>query len=236
MTETNVSPDDHLAATQALFLSALPVLQHTVSVLAEAECSQHGYAVTDIHCIADATLLASIGIRIEPDATPIIRVSAAWAYAQVLSGDTSALVYGVQKAVRVAHTQLRWTLGKNKPRNAAEYVLSARRFRLTNPDTFSLPVSSFRCRLVVEMYDPMTGEKISREHIRPEELQDVQRELAHELTAKVYAHEQVAELLDTLAAHKEARKEDAPSAVDVKAYSRTHTIVSLHYNDMPVEA
>jgi hypothetical protein len=157
-------------------------------------------------------------------------VSAAWAYEILLSTDSSALVYGIQKAVRVAYKQFRWTLGRNKPRNAAEYVLSARRFRLTNPESFSLPVTNFRCRLVVEMIDPMTGETVRREHVKSTELDTVCSELAHELTGLVFAHEQVADLLDTLQAHKDAAKDDTIVAMDIKTYGKTYSITSLHYN------
>lgn len=216
-------------------VSTLPVLQRAISTLAEKECQLHGYDPTSVHCIVDAMLSRSIGIRIEPDAVPIVRISAVWAYESLLSGDSDPLVYGIRKAIRIAHTQFRWTLGKNKPRNAAEYVEKARRFRLASPDTFSLPVSSFRIRLVVEMSDPMTGEVLSREHVKPSELDTVQKEMAHELTARVYAHEQMAELLDLLHAHKDATEDDTVVGMDVKQISRSYSIVSLQYNTVTAD-
>ena len=98
----------------------------------------------------------------------------------------------IKRGIIIAHKRLRWTLGKNKPRIAAEYVASARGYRLASGKDFALPESSFRTRLTVTMSDPMTGEIETRENVRTEDAQRVQREMAHALTAKVYAHEQVA--------------------------------------------
>lgn len=232
-TAQTYSADD--IAQMSKLLDTLPLLQRSCATLAEKECMHHGYAVTDVQCIVDASLPIDIGIRIEPDAVPIIRISATWAYSQLMSGDSDSLCYGIRKAVRIAYTQFRWHLGRNRPATAAEYVERARRFRLANPESFSLPVRAFRTRLVVEMVDPMTGETVSREHVRPEELSDVQREMAHELTGKVYAHAQVAELLDLLHAHKDASKDNTVVSAEVYQVGRSYTMTTLNYNTVAVD-
>lgn len=216
-------------------LSTLPMLQKSCTILAERECDLHGIDPTEVHCLVDVQLSSSIAIRIEPASVPIVRISATWAYSQLIGQTSDNLAYGIRKAVRIAHSQFRWHLGRSKPATAAEYVENARRFRTANPDGFSLPPKTFRCRLVVEMSDPMTGETVSRNHVRPEELEDVRKELAHELTGMVYAHEQVADLLDMLHAHKQYMTESEPTAMDILPVSRGYTITSLHYNTVSVD-
>jgi hypothetical protein len=82
------------------------------------------------------------------------------------------------------------------------------------------------------MTDPMTGEVEVRDHVRVSEIQDVQVEMAHILTARVYAHEQVADLLDTLQAHKLAAQEPAEiESIDILQITATHTIETYNYAD-----
>ena len=208
----------------------LPALQRSVSVLHEKECINLGIPCTEIQCVVDASL--ENGVRIEPGSCPIIRISAVWAFQCVLSHDSDIIIHALRRALRIGHSKLRWTLSNNKPRFAAEYIQKARSFRLCNPETFSLPVQTFRTRLTVTMTDPMTGEVEVRDHVRVSEIQDVQVEMAHILTARVYAHEQVADLLDTLQAHKLAAQEPAEiESVDITQITATHTIETYNYAD-----
>lgn len=217
------------AAIQQLeqLVSVLPALQRSISALHDAECVQQGIPVTDVHCIVDAQLTTCI--RCEPGRIPTIRLSAGWCLNNIVQGHSDLIVYALRRAIKLAHGKLRWTLSHNLKPTALEYVERARTFRLCNRENFSLPVHSFRTRLVVEMIDPMTGEKEIREHIRVEELHDVQKEMAHLLTAKVYAHDQVAELLDTLEAHKLALQESIVESVDIQQLGPTHTIETINY-------
>lgn len=83
----------------------------------------------------------------------------------------------------------------------------------------------------------MTGESESREGVRPEELEYVETEMAHLLTAKVYAHEQAAKLLDTLHAHKLAMTEPAEiSSMDILQVSSDHVIETMEYQDPVMSA
>ena len=208
----------------------LPALQRSISVLHEKECGNLGIPCTEVQCVVDAQV--ERGIRIEPGSCPIIRISAVWAFQCVLEQRSELIISALQRAIRVAHGKLRWTLSNNKPRFAAEYVEKARRFRLCNPETFSLPTQSFRTRLTVSMTDAMTGETEVREHVRISELADVQAEMAHILTARVYAHEQVAELLDTLHGHKLAAEEPAEvQSIEILQLGTTHIIETYTYAD-----
>jgi hypothetical protein len=63
----------------------------------------------------------------------------------------------------------------------------------------------------------------------------VKKEMAHELTTLVYAHESVATLLDTLAAHKEACKENEIASAKLLQISRTHSVTTLLYNKVAVD-
>lgn len=209
-------------------VALLPALQRSISVLHERECDLQGIPLDEIQCVVDVSLQR--GMRIEPGSTPHIRISALWAFDCVISDKSDLIVAALRRAVRIAHSRMRWTLS-NRPRNAAEYIESARRFRLCNPETFSIPAQSFRTRLTVTMSDPMTGEKEVREHVRPEELQDVQRELAHILTARVFAHEQIAELLDTLQAHKQAISDSQVSSVEIIQLAPNHCVEHINYDD-----
>lgn len=208
----------------------LPAMQRSISTLHEKECASLGISCSEVQCIVDVTV--ERGMRIEPGSCPVIRISAVWAFDCILQQRSELIVSALRRAVRIAHTKLRWTLSNNKPRFAAEYVEKARAFRLTNPDTFSLPMQAFRTRLTVSMVDPMTGETEVRENVRLTELQDVQKELAHLLTARVYAHEQIAELLDTLQGHKMASEEPAPIAsAEVLELGTNHTLITYNYAD-----
>jgi len=206
----------------------LPALQRSLSVLHERECDAQNVPIHEVQCVIDSSLHR--GMRIEPGTVPHIRVSAIWAFECVVSHKSDLIVHALRRAIRIAHARMRWTLSHN-PRNAAEYIESARRFRLCNPETFSIPAESFRTRISVTMCDPMTGETETRNDVRVEELADVQRELAHILTARVFAHTQVAELLDTLAAYKEAQKNAVITSVDVVQLGPTHALETINYDN-----
>jgi len=205
----------------------LPALQRSLSVLHERECETHGIPVEEVQCVVDSTLTK--GMRIEPGKIPHIRISAVWAFDCVISDKSELIVSALRRAIKIAHARMRWTLS-HTPRNAAEYIESARRFRLCNPESFSLPTQAFRTRLTVKMCDPMTDEVEVRENVRVEELEDVQREMAHILTARVYAHEQVAELLDTLTAFKEAQKHAQSASIDVVQLGPTQVLETINYD------
>lgn len=208
----------------------LPAMQRSVSTLHEKECMSLGIPVTEVQCIVDVTV--DRGIRIEPGSCPIVRVSAVWSFECIINQRSELIVSALRRAIRIAHAKLRWTLSSNKPRFAAEYVEKARSYRMTNPDTFSLPTQAFRTRLTVTMVDPMTGEVEQRENVRLSELQDVQKEMAHLLTARVYAHDQIAELLDTLHAAKMAAEEPSPIAsAEVIELATNHTLITYTYAD-----
>lgn len=209
-------------------VALLPALQRSISVLHERECDMQGIPLDEIQCIIDTSLPR--GMRIEPGTTPHIRISAVWAFDCVISDKSELIVAALRRAIRIAHSRMRWTLS-NRPRNAAEYIESARRFRLCNPEVFSIPPQSFRTRLTVTMSDPMTGEVEVRDQVRIEELQDVQREMAHILTARVYAHEQIADLLDTLTAHKQALAEAQIASVDIVQLAPNHCMETINYDE-----
>jgi len=209
-------------------VALLPALQRSISVLHERECDTQAIPIHEVQCVVDVSIPR--GMRIEPGTTPHIRISALWAFDCVISDKSDLIVSALRRAVRIAHARMRWTLS-NRPRNAAEYIESARRFRMCNPETFSLPVQSFRTRLTVTMSDPMTGETETRTDVRHEELQDVERELAHILTARVYAHDQIAELLDTLQAHKQAVSESQVSSIELVQIAPNHCLETINYDD-----
>lgn len=207
----------------------LPAMQRSISVLHEKECASLGIPCTEVQCVVDAGV--ERGIRIEPGSCPVVRISAVWAFDCILQQRSDLIVSALRRAIRIAHMKLRWTLSNNKPRFAAEYVEKARSFRLTNPDTFSLPTQTFRTRLAITMTDPMTGETETRENVRLSEMHDVQKELAHLLTARVYAHEQIAELLDMLEGHKLAAAESTIESAEVLELETNHSIVTYNYAD-----
>ena len=214
----------------AAIADTLPAMQRSISILHEKECASLGIPCTEVQCVVDVNV--ERGMRIEPGSCPVVRVSAVWAFDCIIQNRSELIISALRRAIRVAHTKLRWTLGNNKPRFAAEYVEKARAFRLTHPDTFSLPIKAFRTRLTVTMTDAMTGEVEVRENVRLSELQDVQKELAHLLTARVYAHEQIADLLDMLEGHKLAVEEPSPiAAAEVIELGNNHTLITYTYAD-----
>jgi hypothetical protein len=211
-------------------VEVLPALQRTISTLHDRECMSLGIPTADVSCIVDITIAS--GLRVDAGEVPLIRISPAWVFDCVINERTEIVVKALRRAIMLAYSKLRWTLGKRKTRNAAEYIEKARGFRLAAGDTFSLPLRSFRVRYSVDMYDPMTGESESRSGVRSDELEYVERELATLLTAKVYSHEQAAKLLDLLHAHKMAMQEPAAVvAVDIKQLTTEHVVETVEYED-----
>ena len=205
--------------TVSKVLAALPTLQHVVNVLHEKECVRLNKDVTHTTCVVDVLDTSIECVRIEAGSVPVIRISGVWALNIMFSGSSEVIVDSIRRGIIIAHKRLRWTLGKNKPRIAAEYVAKARGYRLATGKDFSLPVSSFRCRMSVTLSDAMTGETETQDNVRPEDVERIKRELAHKLTAKVYAHSQVAEVLDIMQGEKLAAEEPAPEAyVDLQVF------------------
>jgi len=211
---------------------ALPALQNAVTRLFIAECQRNNIPETEVQCVIDVSDEEIACARIEPDAVPLIRLSAAWCLSNIFGGTSDNIAECIRRCVLIAHRQLRWTLGRNKPRNALDYVERARRFRMVAPREFSLPVSDFRTTLTVTMKDPITGTVLVREDVPVRQLEQVQKELAHQLTAAMYADEQVASLLDTLHGVKLAQEEPSPvKSVAVQLVSHDYVIQSLTYED-----
>lgn len=214
----------------AAIADTLPAMQRSLSTLHEKECMSLGIPCTEVQCVVDVNV--ERGVRIEAGPCPVIRVSAVWAFDCILQQRSELIITALRRGIRIAHTKLRWVLGSNKPRFAAEYVEKARSYRLTNPDTFSLPTKAFRTRVSITMTDPMTGETEVRDNVRLSEMHDVQKELAHLLTARVYAHEQIADLLDMLEGHKLSLEEPAPVAsAEVLELGNNHTLITYTYAD-----
>lgn len=214
-------------------LEVLPVLQTSVTTLFHYECARHNIPETEVQCIVDASETEISCAKIEPGSVPVIRLSAAWVLDSLFNGRSEVVVECIKRCAVIAHKKLRWTLSGNKPRTALEYVERQKAFRQVSASNFSLPVKHFRTVITVTMTDTMTGETITREDVRPAEMEDVQREMAHELTPLVYSHTQVATILDTLDAHK-AMAQDVPSvkSVGVTMISADYVIQGLTYEDV----
>jgi hypothetical protein len=213
-------------------LAILPTLQSVVNTLHEKECARLNKEVTHTSAIVDVADTSISHCRIDAGTSPVIRLSGVWTLECIFSGRTELIVEAIRRGIIIAHKRLRWTLGKNKPRIAAEYVASARGYRIASGKDFSLPVESFRTRLTVTVSDPMTGEVETRENVRLEDVTRVQRELAHTLTAKVYAHEQIAMVLDELEGQKLAAQDPAPVvAVALSVISTDYAIQRLTYEN-----
>ena len=107
-----------------------------------------------------------------------------------------------------------------------------RGYRIANEGKFSLPIGHFRTTLTVTLTDPMTGETVTKDNVRPEDMEHARRELALSLTAKVYAHTQAAEILDTLEAHKLAVQESAPTSVSLIVGPQSYALETVHYDNI----
>jgi hypothetical protein len=213
-------------------LAVLPTLQQSVSVLHEKECQRLNKSPIETQCIVDVSDPSIECARIDAGSVPVIRLSGAWVLSCMFNGQSANVVDAIRRGIIIAHKRLRWTLGKSKPRIAAEYVEKARGYRAAMGRDFSLPVSSFRTRVTVTMSDAMTGETETRENVKLSDVADVQRELAHLLTARVYAHEQVATLLDQLHGQEMAKNDPAPAvAVSLSVISTDYAIQRLTYED-----
>lgn len=227
------SPSPANDAALQRILDVLPVLQSSVTVLFQDECRRHSIPETEIQCIVDASDAELGCAKIEPGRIPLIRLNAAWVLDAIFNGKSDVVVECIKRCAIIGHKRLRWTLAGNKPRTALDYIERQRAFRQSNPTTFSLPEKHFRTSLTVTMSDALTGETLTRENVKTHELSDVQKELAHELTVKVYAHEQVAQILDTLHAHKECAA-DVPEikSVGITMVSADWIIQNLTYEDV----
>ena len=232
MEDTTTPSTTHDDALQRI-LDVLPMLQSSVTVLFQTECQRHGIPETEVQCMVDASDAELGSAKIEPGRVPLIRLNAAWVLDAIFNGRSDVVVECIKRCAIIAHKRLRWTLSGNKPRTALDYIERQRAFRESNPTTFSLPEKHFRTSLTVTMSDALTGETLTRENVRVSEVPDVQKEMAHELTVKVYAHQQVAEILDTLHAHKEAAAEvPSLSSIGITMVSADWVIQSLTYEDV----
>jgi hypothetical protein len=210
--------------------AVLPDLQRTISILHDRECMSLGIPTADVQCVVDTSVST---VLVQAGEIPTIRISASWALLCVIEEKTELIIIALRRAIMIAYHKLRWSIGNKRVRKIAEYVEKARMFRLASDATtmpFSLPVKNFRVRYSITMYDPMTEETEFRELVRADELEYVEREMATLLTAKVYSHEQAANLLDLLHAHKLSQK-DPPviSEVSIQQISESHTIETLSY-------
>lgn len=213
-------------------LAVLPTLQTVVNTLHTSECRRLNKDVEHTCTVVDVTDDSISCARIDGGITPVIRLSGVWVLENVFNGNTDLIVDAIRRGIIIAHKRLRWTLGKNKPRIAAEYVEKARAYRAVMGKDFSLPVETFRTRLTVTLSDSLTGETVTRENVRPEDYERVQRECALELTTKVYAHTQVAEVLDAIEAQKLAAADPAPvNSVSLSVISTDYAIQSLTYDE-----
>lgn len=211
-------------------LAVLPTLQQSVSVLHEKECARLNRSAIETQCIVDVSDPSITCARIDAGSVPVIRLSGAWVLSCMFDGKSENVVDAIRRGIIIAHKRLRWTLGKSKPRIAAEYVEKAKGYRVAMGRDFSLPISSFRTRVTVTMSDAMTGETETRDNVKVSDIETVQRELAHVLTARVYAHEQAAKIRDNELA-EEIRKQDPAkvTSVAVSVISTDYAIQRLTY-------
>lgn len=168
-------------------------------------------------------------IRVEPGATPVIRVSAHWQWYCSIEQKTELIVRAMRKAIKIAHTKLRWTLANEKPATAAEWIAKERAWRIVNPDAFTMPLTSFKVRYSVTVTDIASGASVVRENIRAKDLHNAEHSAAHDLTAIVYTDNATADALDMLAA-LHALTVDAPIvAVNIYECEDGHSRENIEY-------
>lgn len=203
----------------------LPSIQRTITRLWESECSRLNRQASDAHCLADA-LMPEYKLRIEAASVPVIRVSAQWVL-ELLSADRAdELIHALHRACLVL-PRFQRTLSNNATRSA-EYVEGARVFRLANSDTFTLPERHFKTTVAFTLVCPLSGEVEHVADIPISKLHDEIHSARHRLTARVYQHDQIASLLDTIAAMKKSVEE--PLAMSIS--TEPHCIrLRYHYEE-----
>jgi len=212
-------------------LAVLPTLQNMATTLHKTECIRLNKDVEHTTVIVNVTDDSIRCVRIDGGIVPIIHIAGAWMLENVFNGTSDNIVDAIRRGIIIAHKRLRWTLGKNKPRIAAEYVERVKAYRAIAGKSFTLPANNFKTVVSLSMSDAMTGEVVTRDNVRPTDVERTQREMALELTALVYSHTQVAEVLDLLEAQKLAASE--PSVVNSVALtvaSTDYAIQSLTYD------
>jgi hypothetical protein len=206
----------------------LPTLQQVLSILWEKECDRESISASSAHCLVDIDLLS--GVRIEPGAVPVIRVSCIWMQDLIYSGRSDELLRAIRRAVLLLPRFIRTLL--NSATRAAVYEEKARTYRATHPEDFSLPERHFRAIVSLTLTCPITGETETVQGITVANLPAEMHNARHRLTARVFMHDQVAELLDRIEAARLAREgpPPEPSAVVVSTHDTT-TVLTLEYSD-----
>jgi hypothetical protein len=216
--------------TLANIASQLPALQNVLNILHDKEAVRLNKVTTETQCVVSLNDPAVMNARIEAGSVPVIRINAIWALSCLAEGKGDNVVDAIRRGIIIAHKRLRWTLGKSKPRIAAEYIEKARAYRAVAGKDFTLPVQSFKTTVSLTMTDAMTGETETEHNIPVSRIEEVQRAMAARLTAKVYAHEEAATLLDTLEGHKLAAQEpEQVVAVDLEVNSPAFSVQTLAY-------
>lgn len=212
-------------------VSILPTAQHVISVLFEKECESVGLPITAAHCIADLSLPS--GVRIEPGNIPCIRVSVEWLIHLAHNGRSEEIDRAIRRAVILLPRFTR-TLSNNATR-AAEYIETARTFRAVNANDFALPQQHFKIQLSITMTCPLTGEI---ENVHGLSLSNLQEELGHarhRLSVRVYQHDQIADLLDTIEAARLSRETYPEPSSMLLLTNPTETRMDLEYDDSTEE-
>jgi hypothetical protein len=208
--------------TSVALQSLVIPLQRALSTLYARECDHFGYDAANASCIVDATL--PYGMRVEAGSSPVIRASLAWTAEHVARQSTEHIVTILRKAVRLAHTRLRWTLDNSVPRCAAE-LGSDGKFRITGPSDFALPPRHFIVRYAITVTCPVTGVSQTRLNIPAGQLADNERDLYANVTTLAFAHEQAADLLPELP------KSTEPTSVDITDTVTHHIVEGYTYAD-----
>lgn len=205
----------------------LPVAQQVLSVLFEKELESAGMEATCGHCIADLALAE--GVRIEPGEIPCIRVSVEWFIHLAHNKRSEEIVRALKRAVILLPRFTR-TLSNTATR-AAVYIEAARTYRSTHPDDFALPPRHFKTQLALTLTCPLTGEVEVVSGVSLSSLSSELEHARHRLSVRVYQHDQIAELLDTIEAARMAREDGQEPDALVVMTSPTETRMDMEYRD-----
>lgn len=204
-------------------------LQTVLTTLWDEECKRRGISSSQSYCLVDTTLVS--GVRIEPDIIPVVRVSADWMQLLAYQERTGELVRALRKAAGHLH-QFTRTLSNN-PTRAAKYKESARAFRLTNPSTFKMPERHFKVTHSFTISCPLTGEIETVTSIPTNDLLDEIESAKRRMTARVFMHEQIADILD-IEIGAELTPPEEPTSLKILTRPDDTIIVTMEY-DEPTE-
>lgn len=219
---------DNISNLAQSLAAITPDLQRFVEPLFKSECDRHVISTADIRCVVDLNVQY---IRIESDRIPTIRLGAAFVFDSLANDPDSGsrLVRGLSKAVRLAHTRMRWTLSTPRQVYSLDYQPDVKAWKAAHPESVpSILPSAFRTSISITLTDPVSGITVTQDNVAPSNVSVVRAELHSLLASRIMVDAMAEEFYTALEATREM-KILPPLSTDLHPRQDGTDIETIHY-------